>query len=100
MHASLIISLATAAAKLSVGGFFLAPWVGVFFLHPPEGGGALGRGSAYRSLRTPAPGLGSMGNQCKNQPSQTEHMLKMPAGRRHQNKLKWYLRQSINVVII
>ena len=42
-HASLIISLATAAAKLLVGGvFFLAFWVGVFFLHPPGGGVLLG----------------------------------------------------------
>ena len=42
MHASLIISLATAAAKLLVGGFFLAFWVGGFFLHPPGGGVLLG----------------------------------------------------------
>lgn len=30
-HAALTISLVTAAAKLLVGGFFLAFWVGVFF---------------------------------------------------------------------
>lgn len=61
-HRSLIVSLATAAAKLSVGGFFLAPWVGVFFLHSLEGWGALGKGSAHHFLRTPTPGLGSMGS--------------------------------------
>lgn len=55
-QASLIISLATAAAKLLVGRFFLAPWVGVFFLHPPEGWDALGKRSAYHVLRAAAPG--------------------------------------------
>ena len=42
VHASLIISLATTAAKLLVGGFFLAFWVGVFFLQSPGGGVLLG----------------------------------------------------------
>lgn len=49
-RASLTISLATAAAKLLVGGFFLASRVGVFFLHPPAGWGLLGEAGLVASL--------------------------------------------------
>jgi hypothetical protein len=49
VQASLLISLATTAAKLLVGGFFLAFWVGVFSLNPPEKQGACEKGCAAAS---------------------------------------------------
>lgn len=53
-------------------GFFLAPWVGVFFLHPPEGWDALGKGSAYHVLRAPAPGSWSTGSSGHWEPVQEQ----------------------------
>ena len=83
-HASLIISLATAAAKLLVGGvFFFSLLGGGFLLASPWRWGALGSGSVPCFLRVIAPGvcgfLRPPGAQFRNMPSQTPHMLKMPA---------------------
>lgn len=83
VHASLIISLATAAAKLLVGGFFFSLLGGGFLLASPWRWGALGRGFVPCFLRVLARGvygfLRPPGAQFRNMPSQTTHTLKMPA---------------------
>lgn len=103
-HGSLIISLATAAAKLSVGGFFFSALGGGFLLASPlKSGVLLEKGLLIPSQGPPLPAWGPWvphREPVQAQARQTKHMLQMPARRRHQNKLKRYLRQSFNVVII
>lgn len=84
--------------------FFSVPGGG-FLLASPRRVGALGRGWACCLPRAPAPGLvtpdssGPLGAPCRKPPSGLEHILKMPARRRHENKPERDPRQSARALI-